>query len=367
MRGNWNYPTPIRFGAGRLQELPDALRELGIERPLLVTDPGLLNLPPVMKARELCPQAHLFSDVQPNPTGENVTAGVDAYREGDCDGVIALGGGSSLDAGKAIALMVGQDRPLFDFEDVGDNWKRVNTEKIAHVIAIPTTAGTGSEVGRVSVITDAQAHVKRLIFHPRVLPARVIADPETTYGLPPKLTAATGMDALAHALEALCAPGFHPMADGIATEALLMIKRSLPTAVRSPHDATARAEMLAASLMGATAFQKGLGAVHSLSHPLGALTGAHHGLLNGILMPYVLDFNRPAIEEPLQRLGGFEAVRKWIVELRAEIGIPDRLELSDEQIQHVAAEGMNDPSVGTNPVPLSVEAHRQILTAAVRG
>jgi len=367
MRGNWNYPTSIRFGAGRLQELPEACRELGIERPLLVTDPGLVALPPVIKARELCPRAHLFADVQANPTEENVMAGVAAFRAGDCDGVIALGGGSSLDAGKAIALMVGQDRPLFDFEDVGHNWTRVRTEGLAPVVAVPTTAGTGSEVGRVSVITDAKAHVKRLIFHPRVVPGKVIADPETTYGLPAKLTAATGMDALAHALEALCAPGFHPMADGIATEALHMIRRSLPVAVRSPQDAAARAEMLAASLMGATAFQKGLGAVHSLSHPLGALTGAHHGLLNGILMPYVLDFNRPAIEEPLQRLGGFAAVRQWLVELRAEIGIPATLEgiLSEEQIEQVATEGMNDPSVGTNPVPLTVAAHRQILEAAL--
>lgn len=370
---NWNYPTSIRFGPGRLDELPQACAELHIGRPLLVTDPGLAGGPLVARARQLCPTAVLFSEVQPNPTGENVAAGVAAYRAGQCDGVIAFGGGSSLDAGKAIGLMVGQNRPLWDFEDVGDNFRRVNEAGMAPVVAVPTTSGTGSEVGRVSVITDQAAKVKRLIFHPKIVPGRVIADPELTLGMPPKLTAAVGMDALAHCLEAYCSPTFHPMADGIALEGLRLIQLSLVRAYRDGSDLQARAEMLAAALMGAAAFQKGLGAIHSLSHPLGAHFNLHHGLLNGVVMPYVLAYNAPAVPERLSSAAAYLGIPDlfgWVVELRQQLEIPHTLAelgLQREAVLALAAEATSDPSAATNPVPLDEATHRELYARCFDG
>jgi alcohol dehydrogenase class IV len=301
---NWNYPTAIRFGVGRIAELPDACRSLGIERPLLVTDPALAEMAMV---KEACAAtgAGLFSTIHPNPTGADVDAGLKAYREGRHDGVIAFGGGSALDVGKVIAFMSGQSRPLWDFEDREDWWTRADAAGIAPIIAVPTTAGTGSEVGRAGVIHDEEAGLKKIIFHPKMLPAIVILDPALTVGLPPKVTAATGMDALSHCIEAACAPGFHPFADGIAAEGVRLIHGWLVRAVEDGTDLDARGNMLAAAAMGATAFQKGLGATHALSHPIGALRGTHHGLTNAVLMPYVLAFNREAIEERLARLAAY--------------------------------------------------------------
>lgn len=378
---NWNYPTAMRVGPGRIAELPAACAELNMRAPLLVTDPGLAQLPMVENALALCREQQLnpgiFSAIKGNPTGKNVADGVAAFREGAHDGVIAFGGGSALDAGKAIALMAGQGRPLWDFEDIGDNFQRVNTSGMAPVIAVPTTAGTGSEVGRASVITDEDAKLKRIIFHPRMLPALVILDPELTLGLPPHITAATGMDALAHNLEAYCSPVFHPMAEGIALEGIRLVKEYLPRAVADGSDVQARMQMLVASSMGATAFQRGLGAMHALAHPLGALYDAHHGLLNAILMPYVLQANREAIEPQMERLArylnignGFDAVLEWILALRAEIGIPQNLGeigIDDARAEQIGTMAEADPSAGTNPIPLDAAGYRAIFVRACQG
>lgn len=370
LSGNWNYPTAIRFGAGRVAELPDACRSVGIERPLLVTDPGLAQLPMITDAVEACRAAGLvcsvYSSVQANPIEANVTDGVAAYRSGGHDGVIAFGGGSALDTGKAIALMVGQTRPIWDFEDREDWYTRVNTAGMARTIAVPTTAGTGSEVGRASVITDQRDRTKKIIFHPGMQPVLVVADPELTIGLPPGVTAAVGMDALSHNLEAYCAPFYHPMADGIALEGMRLIKEWLPVAVKDGRNLEARAHMMIASTMGATAFQKGLGAMHSLSHPCSANIGTHHGLTNGVVMPYVLMWNRGALEEKMTRLAAyldlpqhsFDAVLDWIVSLRGTIGIPETLADLGMRAEHVdafARQAYSDPSTGGNPVPMNVE------------
>jgi alcohol dehydrogenase class IV len=307
--GNWNYPTAIRFGAGRISELPDACRVLGMERPLLVTDPGLAGLPMIANAVADCRigglGCELFADVQGNPVAANVTAGVDAFPPADHDGVIAFGGGSALDVGKAVALMVGQTRPIWDFEDREDWFTRVDVDGMAPVVAVPTTSGTGSEVGRASVITDERDHTKKIIFHPRMLPALVIADPELTLGLPPNITAAVGMDALSHNLEAFCSPFYHPLAQGVALEGMRLVKEWLPLAYRQGGNVTARAHMMAASTMGASAFQKGLGAMHAMSHPCGAVLNTHHGLTNAVVMPYVLVFNRSAIDERMTALARY--------------------------------------------------------------
>lgn len=380
--GNWNYPNSIRAGAGRIAELAEACRSLGISAPLLVTDPQLAALPMVAAAIAQCRAAGLaceaFSAIKGNPTGENVRDGLAAFSAGKHDGVIAMGGGSALDAGKAVALMAGQARPLWDFEDVGDNWTRVNTAGMAPVVAVPTTAGTGSEVGRASVITDLDSQVKRIIFHPRMLPGAVILDPELTVGLPPKLTAATGMDALSHNLEALCAQGWHPMADGIALEGIRLIREFLPIAVADGGNLEARMQMQAASAMGATAFQKGLGAMHALAHPLGALYDAHHGLLNAILMPYVVSANRSAIEPVTRRVARyiglgddrFESFLAWIVALRAGIGIPHSLAeigIDDARIAKVAQMAVEDPSASGNPIAFSATQYAQLLQRAIVG
>src|SRR5262245_28561983 len=337
LRGNWNYPTKVRFGAGRIAELPAACEELGIKQPLIATAPGLAALPMIKDARAALKAdglgAAVFSDIKGNPVGKNVEDGLAAYRAGRHDGAIAFGGGSALDAGKAIALMIGQKRPIWDFEDVGDNWTRVDPAGVAPIIAVPTTAGTGSEVGRVTVITNEATHQKKLIFHPKVQPSIVISDPALTVGLPPKITAATGMDALAHCFEAYCVPSYHPMADGIAVEGMRLVKDWLPVAVKDGKNLVARAQMMAAATMGATAFQKGLGAIHSLSHPVGAVYDTHHGLTNAVVMPYVMQFNRAAIDEKMTRLAAwlglrnpsYQSVLDWVLALRKEIGIPHTL------------------------------------------
>ncbi|WP_107851245.1 iron-containing alcohol dehydrogenase [Oceanimonas marisflavi] len=379
---NWNYPTQIKVGSGHIRELADACRQLGMEAPLLVTDPGLAALPMVSAIVTDCREQGLkiavFSAIKGNPTGENVEDGVGAYKAGSHDGVIALGGGSALDAGKAIALMVGQDRSLWDFEDVGDNWSRAKGKGIAPVVAVPTTAGTGSEVGRASVITDQANHIKRIIFHPKMLPALVILDPDLTVGLPGKITAATGMDALSHNLEAFCAPGYHPMAEGIALEGIRLIHTYLPRAVRDGSDLEARCQMLVASSMGATAFQRGLGAMHALAHPIGALYDAHHGLLNAILMPYVLKANEEAITPAIERLsrylglehGGFNGFLDWVLTLRAELGIPHSLgEIGIEldRAKQIGAMAVADPSSGGNPISFTAEQYEQLCRNAITG
>lgn len=374
---NWNYPTAIRFGAGRVSELRDACRALGIERPLLVTDPALARLL-MVEAAVAASGAGLFSGIHSNPDGADVEAGLAAYREGGHDGVVAFGGGSALDAGKVIAFMSGQSRPLWDFEDQGDCWSRADPAGIAPVVAVPTTAGTGSEVGRAGVILDRDAGVKKIIFHPKMLPGIVILDPELTLGLPPHVTAATGVDALSHCLEAYCAPGFHPMADGIAAEGMKQIRQWLPRAVEDGSDIEARGHMLAAASMGATAFQKGLGGMHALSHPIGALLGTHHGLTNAVLMPYMLAFNRTAIEERLTRLAGyigleypsFEGFLAWIVELRQSLGIPHtlgELGVSEADLDRIAIMAEADPSAGGNPLPFDAAAARLVLDTAMAG
>jgi alcohol dehydrogenase class IV len=381
-KGNWNYPTRMRSGAGKIRELPAELKGLGVTRPLLVTDPGLAKLPMIQQALAALKaaglEAGLYSDVKSNPVGRNVTDGVAAYRAGRHDGVIAWGGGSALDAAKAIALMAGQTVSMWDLEDRGDNFLRADPKGIAPILAVPTTAGTGSEVGRASVITDESDHTKKIIFHPKMQPSVVISDPELTVGLPPHITAATGMDALAHCLEAYCAPGFHPMADGIAVEGMRLVKEWLPLAVKDGKDLRARAAMLAAASMGATAFQKGLGAIHALSHPVGALYDTHHGLTNAVFMPYVLVFNRTAIDERLTRLAAwlglknpsFQAVLDWTLALREEFKMPHKLGglgVDDKQLDRLSEMAANDPSAGGNPLHVGVPELRGLFEAALEG
>ncbi len=382
LRGNWNYPTSVKFGCGRIKELADHCKALSMKRPLLITDPGLANLPMIKDAIARNAEAGiptgLFSNVQGNPTGKNVEDGIAAYKAGSHDGVIAFGGGSALDAAKAVALMVGQKRPIWDFEDIGDWWTRVDPNGIATIIAVPTTSGTGSEVGRASVITDQDNHVKKIIFHPKMLPSIVIDDPELTVGLPPHITAATGMDALSHCIEAYCAPGFHPLADGIALEGMRLIKDALPAAVKDGKNLVARSNMMAAASMGATAFQKGLGGMHAISHPLGALYNTHHGLTNAVVMPYVLEYNRTAIDEKLSRLAAylclpnpsFKAVLDWILSLRKEIGIPHTLKeigVDDKQVDKVAEMAAADPSAGGNPLPVGAKELRVMFVNGLSG
>ncbi len=380
MKGNWNYPTPMRFGAGRIAELGDACRELGITRPLLCTDPGIVNLPITAAALKACGDlpVTVFSEVKPNPNGANVQAGVKAYKDAGCDGVIAFGGGSAMDVAKAIALMVEHDRPVWDFEDIGDNWLRADPAKIAPIVGVPTTSGTGSEVGRSSVIVDEETAKKAIIFHPLMLPGKVIDDPELTIGLPAKITAWVGMDALSHNLEAYCAPGFHPQADGIALEGIRLCFAALERAVADGTDIEARAMMMAASTMGATAFQKGLGAMHSMSHAIGAVLDSQHGLTNAIVMPYVLAFNRPAIEDRIAALsryldlpgGDFDAFFDAVLKLREAVGIPNTTEvlgLTEELCDELAPKAAADPTAGSNPLPLNADVLASLLRDSLRG
>ncbi|WP_346767097.1 iron-containing alcohol dehydrogenase [Enterovirga aerilata] len=380
-RSNWNFPTSVRFGVGRICELPEAVRSAGMERPLLVTDPRLAAMPMVQSALASLDAAGLgravFSDIRPNPVSANVEAGIAVLREGGHDGVVAFGGGSALDAGKVIAFMAGQTRPMWDFEDVGDWWTRADPSGIAPVVAVPTTAGTGSEVGRAGVITDEASHAKKVIFHPKMMPAITICDPELTVGMPPSITAGTGMDAFAHCLEAYCAPGYHPMADGIAAEGMRLVAEALARAVADGTDIDARADMMSAAAMGATAFQKGLGAIHALSHPVGALYDTHHGMTNAVFIPYVLAFNRPAIEERIGRVaaylglsGGYSGFTDWVLGLRERIGVPNTLKelgVDDEKAELVADMAPRDPTAGGNPVPLDRDASLRLFRAAYEG
>lgn len=381
----WNYPTTVRFGAGRISELADALSATGIKRPLFVTDPGLAKLPVVPKTLKLLDDAGVkygvFSDVRPNPVESNLTAGIEVFKKGKHDGVIAFGGGSALDLGKLIAFQAGQTRPVWDFEDIGDWWTRANSDAIAPIIAVPTTAGTGSEVGRASVLTHEATHTKKVIFHPKILPAIVIADPELSVGMPPFITAGTGMDALAHCLEAYCAPGYHPMADGIGVEGVRLVFENLPRAFANGKDITARANMLAAAAMGATAFQKGLGAIHSLSHPIGGLYDTHHGMTNAVFMPYVLAFNRDAIEDKIARLaaycgikGGFDGFAKAVLKLRKELKVPHTLpdfikglEMDKKRKGLIADMAVVDPTAGGNPIKLTKKGALTLLDNALSG
>jgi alcohol dehydrogenase class IV len=381
LTANWSYPTAVRFGPGRVAELAACCHATGIERPLLVTDQGLSGLPIIAHALELCREAglaaSLFDGVQPNPVERNVRDGVSAFRQGGHDGVIAMGGGSALDCGKLIAFMAGQTRPIWDFEDIGDWWTRADPAGIAPIIAVPTTAGTGSEVGRAGVVTDEATHTKKIIFHPKMMPGISICDPELTVGLPRAVTAGTGMDALAHCLEAYCAPGFHPLADGIAAEGVRLALAYLPRAVAEGTDIEARAQMMAAAAMGATAFQKGLGAIHSLSHPIGALCGTHHGMTNAVFMPYVLAFNRAAITGRVERLAaycgmqpGFDAFLQRVLELRRGIAVPHTIKelgVDHALADRIAEMAIVDPTAGGNPVRLTREAARAIFEAAYTG
>lgn len=381
MNANWNYPTAVRTGAGRISELADVCRDLGIDSPLLVTDPGLAGLPMVVDAVAQCEQAGLriglFSDIKPNPTGGNVNDGIEVYCAGNHDGVIAFGGGSGLDAGKAIAVAANQSCTLWDLEDVGDNWLNADADKIPPIIAVPTTAGTGSEVGRASVIVNEAEHKKAIIFHPKMLPECVILDPELTVGLPAGLTAATGMDALSHNLEAFCSLVYHPMAEGIAVEGIRLIKEYLPSAVTDGSNIEARTQMIVASSMGATAFQRGLGAMHALAHPLGAIYDAHHGMLNAILMPYVLKANYSAIKDRIPRLAryldlepDFDAFLNWVLSIREEIGIHHQLSAiipEDSRLSEIGEMAVVDPSAGTNPILHDSAAYTAIVRNAYNG
>ena len=380
---NWNYPTTMWVGENRINDIAEACKTLNIKKPLLVTDKGLSNSEivknTVLVLKDNNVQVELFSDVVGNPTGTNVNDGVKSYKDNQCDGVIAFGGGSGLDVGKAIAFMSGQNLPIWDFEDVGDNWIKANSDQIAPIIAVPTTAGTGSETGRASVILNEDTGVKKIIFHPKFLPSIVILDPTLTVGLPPKITAATGMDALAHNLEAYCAPGYHPMADGIALEGMSLVNKWLPEAVNNGSNLEARMNMLTAASMGSTAFQKGLGAIHSLSHPVNALNNIHHGLSNAIFMPYVLTFNKDVIEKKVIKIckylelqdQSFNGFINWVLDLRKKLDMPHTLsEVIDEkdlQLDRLSKMALEDPSTSGNPKKLSEADMKTMYLQSMEG
>jgi len=366
---NWSYPTAVKLGRGRIKELADACKSLGMKKPLLVTDRGLASMAITKNALDILEDAGLgraiFADVDPNPNEKNLEAGVKAFKDGGHDGVVAFGGGSGLDLGKCVAFMAGQTRPVWDFEDIGDWWTRASVEGIAPIVAVPTTAGTGSEVGRASVITNSATHVKKIIFHPKFLPGVVISDPELTVGMPKIITAGTGMDAFAHCLEAYSSPFYHPMSAGIALEGMRLVKEFLPRAYKEGTDLEARANMMSAAAMGAVAFQKGLGAIHALSHPIGAVYNTHHGMTNAVVMPAVLRFNRAAIEEKIARAaaylgisGGFDGFYDYVLKLRSELGVPEGLSamgIAPDRIDELSAMAIEDPSAGGNPVAMTLE------------
>jgi len=382
MKINWNYPTSVWVGENRIKDLVEACKNLNISSPLFVTDKDLINLNMTKKIisdiKKSFNNLAIFSNFSGNPIGENVEEGVLEFKKNKCDGVVAFGGGSGLDVGKAVAFMSGQSRPIWDFEDIGDYWKRADENNIAPIIAVPTTAGTGSETGRASAIINKENGVKKIIFHPKFLPSIVILDPVLTIDLSPRLTSATGMDALAHNLEAFCAPGFHPMADGIAIEGMRLIKKSLLTAVKNGKDLNARADLLAAASMGSTAFQKGLGAIHSLSHPVNAQFNVHHGLSNAIFMPYVLSFNRSLIEKKIVSIcdylyldKSFESFLNWILDLRKELKIPHKLseviEISKIDLKILSQMALDDPSTATNPKKLTIDDMRILYEHSMSG
>ena len=381
LRANWNYPTTVRFGAGRISELGEAVKAAGMRKPLFVTDPTVAKMAMTRHAMDTLSgagvAAKLFSDVQPNPVEANIAAGIAAFRAGAHDGVVAFGGGSALDAGKLIAFMHGQTRSVFDFEDVADWWTRADASTISPVVAVPTTAGTGSEVGRAAVVTNEKTHTKKIIFHPGMLPKMTICDPELTVGMPPIITAGTGMDAFSHALEAYCVDSYHPLADGIAVEGVRLVKENLVAAVKDGKNIEARAHMMAAAAAGATAFQKGLGAIHALSHPVGALYNTHHGLTNAVFVPYVLVFNRKAIEDKIKRLAAyiglrpsFRAFMDFVLELREQAGVPHTLaglKVGDDQVDTIVKMAPEDPTAGGNPVKLDRRAARTIFMRALEG
>jgi alcohol dehydrogenase class IV len=382
MKSNWNYPTNVWVGEGRSLDLIEACKVSKVRKALFVTDKDLVSLPMTLEIIENLKNSFgkidVFSDFTGNPTGKNITEGVKIYNNNSCDGVIAFGGGSALDVGKAIAFMCGQTRPIWDFEDIGDYWKRAEESKISPIIAIPTTAGTGSETGRASAIINEETGVKKIIFHPKFMPTIVILDPLLTLDLPPRITAATGMDALAHNLEAFCAPGFHPMADGIALEGMRLVKNSLIEAVKNGKNINARSEMLAAASMGSTAFQKGLGAIHSLSHPVNAQFNVHHGLSNAIFMPYVLTFNRKEISEKIisacDYLGlekSFDKFLQWILDLRIEFNIPHTLseivEKDKIDLDKLSEMAYADPSTNGNPKKLTVTDMKTLYQHSITG
>ena len=372
---NWNYPTTMWVGQDRIKDLSIACRNLNINKPLLVTDKGLASSDIIQNSFEVI----LYSNVVGNPTGTNVNEGVGIYRKNNCDGVIAFGGGSGLDVGKAVAFMSGQDLPIWEFEDVGDNWKKAKSNSIAPIIAVPTTAGTGSETGRASVILNEDTGIKKIIFHPKFLPSIVILDPLLTKSLPPDITAATGMDALAHNLEAYCAPGYHPMADGIALEGIRIINNWLLVAVEDGSNIEARMNMLTAASMGSTAFQKGLGAIHSLSHPVNALNNIHHGLSNAIFMPYVLTFNKDVIEKKIIKIceylefqnKTFDGFLNWTLNLRKRLNIPHKLtdviEIDKIDIDRLSKMALDDPSTSGNPKKLSLEDMKIMYQHSITG
>jgi alcohol dehydrogenase class IV len=378
LKANWNYPTIIWAGPGRIAELPAACAALGMRRPLLVTDRGLAETAMIRQALSLVPGAALFADVQGNPVAANIDAGLSVYRDGGHDGVIAFGGGSALDAGKVIAFMSGQTRPLWDFEDVGDWWTRAERGGIAPVVAVPTTAGTGSEVGRAGVVINEATHQKKIIFHPQMMPGIVISDPELTVSLPPAITAATGLDAFVHCFEAYCAPGYHPLADGIALEGMRLIQTYLPRACDDGLDIEARSRMLAAASMGATAFQKGLGGVHAIAHPVGAHFNTHHGLTNAIVLPYVIAHNRPAIEQRLEVIARtldlhgepYRVVLDWVLDFRRRLRIPHSLAEIGVPLGNAATIGHEaslDPSASGNPLPTDAATYTRLFRSAVNG
>tara|TARA_B100000427_G_C15476548_1_gene581006 strand:+ start:133 stop:1290 length:1158 start_codon:yes stop_codon:yes gene_type:complete len=382
MKFNWNYPTTVWVGKNRINDLYIACENLKIVKPLFVTDKDLINLPFIKNIisdlNNKFNKLSVFSNFSGNPIGENVEEGVVEFNKNKCDGVITVGGGSALDVGKAIAFMCAQSRPIWDFEDIGDYWKRANEDKIAPIIAIPTTAGTGSETGRASAIINKKTGIKKIIFHPKFLPSIVILDPTLTLDLSPRLTAATGMDALAHNLEAFCAPGFHPMADGIAIEGIKLIKTSLITAFKDGKNIEARQNLLAASSMGSTAFQKGLGAIHSLSHPINAQFNVHHGLSNAIFMPYVLTFNKALVEDRIISICDnlnlekkFESFLNWILDLRKQLNIPHKLsevlEVKKINLEKLSKMALEDPSTATNPKKMTIDDMKILYEHSISG
>ncbi len=382
MKTNWNYPTSVWVGENRIKDLSVACENLKISSPLFVTDKDLINLEMtktiILEVKKKFTNLAIFSNFSGNPIGENVEEGVLKFKKSKCDGVIAFGGGSGLDVGKAIAFMSAQSRPIWDFEDIGDYWKRANEKNIAPIIAVPTTAGTGSETGRASAIINKKTGVKKIIFHPKFLPSIVILDPVLTVNLSPRLTAATGMDALAHNLEAFCAPGFHPMADGIAMEGMKLIKKSLIKAVNNGKDLEARADLLAAASMGSTAFQKGLGAIHSLSHPINAQFNVHHGLSNAIFMPYVLTFNKTLIEDRIISIcdylkleKSFQSFLNWVLDLRKELNIPHKLsevvDVKKINLEQLSKMALEDPSTGSNPKKMTIDDMKILYEHSISG